>query len=201
LVVQLGQVYTKTIRDLETTLAETPRRLILEFIGTQSICPDMALILHELIVERPPEIQIVTHARSGLVNASVLPWILGDIRIMRRTGWIYFNPPRVRKSDNESQPGWRDGEWWDPIDFGFFHPPIHHAADMEQVARIIDQFLPLDEIAGKHLGVEDLKQYGLLAGNPIDSVLESNLAEGTQVPSSQMNKSNFGRTSSRTFDR
>jgi hypothetical protein len=170
----LSQVYMETIRELETALAETPRRLILEFVGTQALCPDMALILHELMVDRPPQTEIVTHARSGLVNASVLPWILGDKRVMRRTGWIYFNLPKVQKPDDRPEADWCDGEWSDSEDFGFFHPPNHHTADMEQVGRIINQYLPLDEIAGKRLGVEDLKQFGLLGDNPIDSVLESN---------------------------
>ncbi len=167
----------KFISDLELSFARKPQVVAVDLIGPGALLPDTALVLHEVIAARSRETLFVTRARSGLINASILPWLQGDRREMRSTGWVYLhiskalkkklNPARVAEAE--------DPPWCDDGPFGFFLEDSHYMADWEQVLRLIEPYLPLEDIAGKRLGASDLRDLGILEGNPIDRLLAASM--------------------------
>lgn len=174
---------TKFINDLERAFARKPNQVTVDLVGPGALLPDTALILHEVILDRPPATQFVTRARSGLVDASILPWLLGDRREMRSTGWVYLSIPKpLQKRLN---PAWaaetEDPPWCDDGLFGFFLVDSHYWADWEQVLRLIEPYLPLDDIAGKRLGPSALRCLGILDGNPIDRLLEASAGSPDRI--------------------
>lgn len=171
---------TKFIDELERSFARKPRVVTVDLIGPGVLLPDTALVLHEVILARPPETRFLTRARSGLINASVLPWLLGDRRELRSTGWIYLRIPKALQK--KLNPAWatdKEGPpWCDDGPFSFFLEDSHYMADWEQVLRLIEPYLPLDDIAGKRLTASDLRELGILDGNRIDRLLEASMIDG-----------------------
>lgn len=171
---------TKFINELERSFARKPRVVTVDLLGPGALLPDTALVLHEVILARPPETRLLTRARSGLINASVLPWLLGDRRELRSTGWIYLRIPKALQK--KLNPAWatdkEDPPWCDDGPFSFFLEDSHYMADWEQVLRLIEPYLPLDDIAGKRLTASDLRDLGILDGNPIDRLLEASMIDG-----------------------
>ena len=169
---------TKFINDLEGSFARKPKVVAVDLIGPGALLPDTALVLHEVIAARPRGTQFVTRARSGLINASILPWLLGDRREMRSTGWVYLHISKaLRKKLNPTRAAEaEDPPWCDEGPFSFFLEDNHYMADWEQVLRLIEPFLPMDDIAGKRLTATDLRDLGILDGNPIDRLLETSMS-------------------------
>lgn len=184
----------KFINKLERSFARRPATVALDLIGPGTLLPEPALILHEIIVARPPETRFFTRARSNLIDASVLPWLLGDRRELRRTGWVYLSIPRsLRRKLNLALTTVRKKlPRLDDDPFGLFSENIHYLADWEQVLRLIEQYLPLDEIAEKRLMASDLCDLGILYDNPIDRFLEALWVSSDSNPILSKNLDNLG---------
>jgi hypothetical protein len=93
-------------------------------------------------------------------------WLLGDTRVIREDARVYF-----RKA-NLPEPSKDDGEWkdkscslWDTSDL---EP---EEGDYARVLELINEFLPVSELAGRLISVAELKQFGLVENESVDRYL------------------------------
>ena len=84
------EVLTAFIDRLVAALADKPARITLRFVGVFSIPPDSALLIHDVLTNRPPGVEIITEAWSRIINSGVLVWLAGDIRRIRPTAFLHF---------------------------------------------------------------------------------------------------------------
>jgi hypothetical protein len=161
--------YTDRISRLEAALARKPRCLRIEMIGVGEIPADSALLIRSVLLARSPKTRIVTVARSSLHNGSVLVWLLGNRRIIRDDAKVYFRPTTLSTSDvvepdekwNGEEPKYRDSS-------SEFDP---EEGDYARVLQLINEFLPVRELAGRLVGVPVLRQYGLVDNEKVDEFL------------------------------
>ena len=160
--------YVERIAELERALAKKPRVLQIEIVGTGEIEADVALRLRAALMERSPSTRIVTNARSSLQGGSVLLWLLGDTRTIRDDARLYFRRTTLSEDDElpehgvwKEEPKYRDS--YDEID--------PDEGDYARVLQLIDEFLPVKEMAGRLIGVPVLRQFGLIENEKVDNFL------------------------------
>src|ERR1700704_6501460 len=163
--VQSWGSYVKRITELERALARKPRVLQIEIVGTGEIPADAALRFRAVLMERSPRTRIVTNARSSLQGGSVLLWLLGDSRTIRNDARLYFRRTTLSEDDEVEENGvgkddepYRDSySWFDPEE-----------GDYARVLELINEFLPVREMAGRLIGVPVLRQFGLVQNEKVD---------------------------------
>jgi hypothetical protein len=159
--------YVERIAELERTLAKKPRTLQIEIVGTDEIPADAALRFRAALRERSPRTRIVTHAKSSLQGGSVLLWLLGDRRTIREDARLYFRrttlsaDDEVREQGGPDEPKYRDS--YSEVD--------PDEGDYARVLEVINEFLPVREMAGRLIGVPVLRQFGLIENDKVDSFL------------------------------
>jgi len=162
--------YIDRIAKLENVLARKPLLLQIDMIGSGEIPADAALLIRSVFMARSPKTQIITNARSSLQGGAVLVWLLGDRRSIRDDARVFFRhstisedeqaePVEVLKHDG---PKYRDSysddddpEEWDYV----------------QVLQLINEFLPVKELAGRPIGAKLLRQFGLIENEKVDGFL------------------------------
>ena len=77
--------YIVRVADLEKALAKRPRQFQIDLVGNGEIPADWALLIRSILIQRAPQTQLITNARSSLQGGSVLVWLLGDRRWLRPT--------------------------------------------------------------------------------------------------------------------
>jgi len=161
--------FLKQALKLETALARKPRVLRLEMIGDGEIPADTALLMRSILMNRSPKTQLVTVARSSLQGGSVLVWLLGDQRIIRDDARVFFrrnpladeDPVEIYAGIGEAEPKYKDSySSIDPED-----------ADYARVLQLINEFLPVNEFAGRIVNVAILRQFGLVENERVDNFL------------------------------
>lgn len=154
---------------LEKALARKPKVLRLEMFGDGEIAADTALLIRSILLNRSPKTQLVTVARSSLQGGSVLVWLLGDQRIIRDDARVFFkrnpladeDPVEVYAGIGEAEPKYKDSySSIDPED-----------ADYARVLQLIDEFLPVNEFAGRIVTVALLREFGLVENEHVDDFL------------------------------
>jgi len=99
----------------------------------------------------------------------VLIWLLGDSRTIRHDAKLYFRRTTLSEDDEVQENGeWKDNEpkyrdscsWFDPEE-----------GDYARVLELIDEFLPVKEMAGRLIGVPVLRQFGLIENEKVDNFL------------------------------
>lgn len=91
--------YIDRIADLEKALAKKPRRFQIDLIGAGEIPADWALLIRSILIQRAPQIQLITNARSSLQGGTVLVWLLGDRRIIRDDARLFFRRVEMPGAD------------------------------------------------------------------------------------------------------
>ena len=174
--------YIERAKDLEKVLAQRPRQLKIELIGDGEIPADLALLFRTILMERKSGTQVITHARSSLQNGSVLVWLLGDQRTIRNDARLFFRKTNV--SDNEADEVWKDRDLHckpasdvDPEEY-----------DQGRVLELINEFLPVNELAGRIVGVSVLRQFGLVDTEKLDQFLATALGKTPEVTSEMKKK-------------
>src|SRR5208282_707029 len=81
--------YIDRIADLEEALAKWPRRFQIDLVGDGEIPADWALLIRSILIQRAPQTQLITNARSSLQGGSVLVWLLGDCRMIRADARVF----------------------------------------------------------------------------------------------------------------
>ena len=161
--------YIERTAKLEKALARRPRRFQIDLIGDGEIAADWALLIRSILLQRSPRTRLITNARSSLQGGSVLVWLLGDQRIIRDDARVFFR--RVDMSET-GEPD--ENEVWKESDLKYvdsFSEIDPDDSDYIKVLRLIDEFLPVKELAGKVINVPVLRQFGLVENEKLDRFL------------------------------
>jgi hypothetical protein len=167
--------YIDRVAELETVLAKRPKLLQLDLVGAGEISADAALRLRAALLARSPRTQIITHAHSSLQNGSVLVWLLGDQRLMRADATVYFRRANLAELKVvEPEDAWKE----EPADYADSYSDVDpEEADYARVLQLINEFLPVKELAGRIVGVPVLRQFGLVEHAQVDSFLATVFAK------------------------
>jgi len=164
-----GSYYIKRALKLEVALKKKPKVLRLEMIGAGEIPADTALLIRSILLSRPSGTELVTNARSSLQGGSVLVWLLGDRRLIREDARVFFkrNPladedlVEVYAGQGAVEPKYKDSYTSvDPED-----------ADYARMLECVDEFLPVEEFAGRVVNVSVLREFGLVDNHRVDTFL------------------------------
>jgi len=171
--------YIKKALKLEAALARKPKALRIEMIGDGEIPADIALLMRSILMQRSPDTKIVTDARSSLQGGSVLVWLLGDQRIIRSDARVFFkrnpladeDPVEVYAGLGEAEQKYKDSySSVDPED-----------ADYARVLQLINEFLPVNEFAGRVVNVSVLRDFGLVENERVDNFLATAFSKSERV--------------------
>jgi hypothetical protein len=160
--------YVERIADLERALAKRPRTLHIEIVGTGEIPADVALRFRTALMERSPKTRIVTNAHSSLQGGSALLWLLGDNRTIREDARLYFRRTTWSEEDEVTENGARDFE---PVYRDSYSAIDPDEGDYARVLQLINEFLPVKEMAGRLISAAVLRQFGLIENEKVDSFL------------------------------
>jgi hypothetical protein len=164
-----GSYYIKKALKLETALAGKPKALHLEMIGDGEIPADTALLIRSILMKRSPETKLVTNARSSLRGGSVLVWLSGDERIIRDDARLFFKRnPLADEDPVEVYAGIGEGEQKYKDSYSSIDP---EDADYARVLQLINEFLPVNEFAGRIVNVSVLRDFGLVENERVDNFL------------------------------
>jgi len=177
--------YIERIAELERALAKKPGTLQIEIVGTGEIPADVALRFRAALMERSPATRIATHARSSLQGGSVLLWLLGDRRTIRDDARLYFRRTTWSEDDEvpengavkKDEPKYRDSYSGIDPDEG----------DYARVLQLINEFLPVKEMAGRLIGVPVLRQFGLIENEMVDNFLAAIFSKSPEPARSSLN--------------
>jgi hypothetical protein len=171
--------YVDRLARLEAALARKPRLLQIDMIGVGEIPADSALLIRSVLVRRNANTRIITNARSSLQGGSVLVWLLGDTRLIRDDARVYFRPVDVSeiKEPDETVP-WKEDKslYWDSptgID--------PEEGDYARVLQLINEFLPVRELAGRLIEVPVLRQFGLVENEKVDQFLAAAFGKQPEI--------------------
>jgi len=109
-------------------------------------------------------------------------WLLGDSRTIRDDARIYFRRANLPE-DAEVEP---NGDWKhnEPKYRDSYSEIDLDEADYARALEVINEFLPVKELAGRLIGVSVLRQFGLVENEQVDLFLTSAFtkSEGALVP-------------------
>jgi hypothetical protein len=168
-------------------LAKKPRTLQIEIIGSGEIPADSALRFRTALMERSPKTRVVTNAHSTLQGGSLLLWLLGDSRTIREDARLYFR--RTTLSEDGEVPV--NGAYEEPAYRDSYSTIDPDEGDYARVLQIINEYLPVKEMAGRLIGVPVLRQFGLVENEKVDSFLAtvfSKCPETAEGPSNVTNQ-------------
>ena len=179
--------YVERIAELERALAKKPRVLHMELVGTGEIPADVALRFRAVLMERSLKTRIVTNARSSLQGGSVLLWLLGESRTIRNDARLYFRRTTLSEEDEVEENGvLRDDELYRDS-YSWFDP---EEGDYARVMELINEFLPVKEMAGRLIGVPVLRQFGLVENEKVDNFLTAVFSKSPEPAESSSNATN-----------
>jgi len=138
---------------LEGALANTPQDLTIELIGPGILLHDNALMLFEELQNRSSQTRLHIRARTCLIDGAVLLWLAGDSRSMRPDGWIQISALPIAPQSS-------GGEFDDGSILIEEEEPAH--TDLRSIHKHINEWLPVQEIAGLRLFEMDLREFGVL---------------------------------------
>ena len=161
--------YIDRVAELEKALARKPKKLQLDMVGVGEISADAALRIRAALRARSPKTQIITNAHSSLQNGSVLVWLLGDQRVIRDDATLYFRRANLSGiTAAEPDENWKAEESKYCDSYAYVDP---EEGDHARVLEVINEFLPVRELAGRLIGVPVLRQFGLVENEHVDSFL------------------------------
>jgi hypothetical protein len=162
--------FLERVVQLEKALARRPRRFQIDLMGRGEIAADWALLIRSILLHRSAHTQLITNARSSLQGGSVLVWLMGDRRVIRDDARVFFRRVDMSESNEVDE----NETWKDEGDLKYvdsFSETDPEDSDYVKVLRLIDEFLPVKELAGKIINVPVLKQFGLVETEKLDHFL------------------------------
>lgn len=166
--------YIDRIEQLEKALARKPKTIQIDLIGVGEIPADSALLMRSVLMARSPKTRLITNARSSLQGGSVLVWLLGDQRIIRDDARLHFRRLDLSEeieTENDIEPKYCDS-------FSEIDP---EEGDYARMLQIINEFLPVKELAGRLIGVPVLRQFGLIENERVDGFLATAFAKSERA--------------------
>jgi hypothetical protein len=164
--------YIERVARLEAVLAQKPRAVRIEMVGVGEIPADMALLMRSVLLKRSPKTRIIADARNSLQGGSVLVWLLGDSRIIRDDARVFFRRAEL-PDDDEADPQAKDDDLKYCDSFSEIEP---EEGDYARVLELINEFLPVRELAGRFVEVPELRQFGLVENERVDDFLAAAFA-------------------------
>ena len=178
--------YIDRIADLEKALAKQPRRFQIDLVGDGEIPADWALLIRSILIQRAPRTQLITNARSSLQGGSVLVWLLGDRRVIRDDARAFFRcvdmPDADEAAENDT---WKTSE---PKYADSFSGADPEDADYVKMLELINEFLPVKELAGKVITMPVLRQFGLVENEKLDRFLANAFGTSKNRDGSSLNE-------------
>jgi hypothetical protein len=164
-----GSYYIERVQQLEKMLTRKPQLLEIELIGAGEIPADSALLIRSVLLTRSAKTRVITNARSSIQNGAVLIWLLGDNRMIREDARLHFRKSNLSDEDEaELNKPWPQKEEKYCDSFSEIEPD---EADYSRVLQLINEFLPVKELAGRMIGGPILKQFGLIENEQVDGFL------------------------------
>ncbi|HEY1664047.1 MAG TPA: hypothetical protein VGI03_16695 [Verrucomicrobiae bacterium] len=174
-----GLYYVKRALKLEAVLKNKPKVLHLEMIGEGEIPADTALLIRSILMGRPRGTELVTHARSSLQGGSVLVWLLGDRRVIRDDARVFFKRnPLADENLVEVYAGLGEPESKYKDSYSAFDP---EDADYARVLKLIDEFLPVRQFAGRIININLLREFGLVDNQRADVPIKVRSAKSREA--------------------
>jgi len=173
--------YIKRVAKLQRALEKQPGVLRIEIVGVGEIPADAALRFRAVLLERMSATRILTHAHSSLQNSSVLLWLLGDRRTIREDARLFFRPTTLSEDAMETHE--TGNGVWKPDEAEFENACAEIDAeegDYARVLQLIDEFLPVKEMAGRLIGVPVLRQFGLINNEKLEEFLTAAFSPGSE---------------------
>lgn len=147
-------------------LSKKPKALKLELVGAGEFSQDMVLATHSLLVEaKKGGLKLTTQAHSSLYNGSLLLWLIGDKRIIRSNKAFFEVDSIDEQSDDDS-----DCMSEEDVPFLNRREKVYQSNFLE-IVRLISEYLPVKELAGKRLEMKELTDYGLIDSEESDKQL------------------------------
>src|SRR5437660_10660948 len=132
----------------------------------------------QLLMERSQKTRIVTNTRSSLRGGSVLLWLLGDSRTIRDDARLYFRRTTLSEDDEVQENGvWKDDEPQYRDSYSAIDPD---EGDYARVLQLINEFLPVKEMAGRLIGAPVLRQFGLIENEKVDNFLATVFSKSSE---------------------
>jgi len=145
-------IYLPAIRELEAKLLLTDTsELHLTLLGTEVVTPDLALAIWDLLQQRPAGMRLVTKSMSCLVESNILPWLAGDVRILRNDAWIYFTPSILSRKATLHKAKTGSNSYHSGSASSF-------EIDDARVIELISHYLPL-KLAKRHLWLPEIAEW------------------------------------------
>jgi hypothetical protein len=161
--------YVERIAALETALAARPRQLQIELLGEGEMPADWALLIRSILMQRSRKTRVVTNARSSLLGAGVLVWLSGDSRLIRDDARVFFRRATTSVTgEADDDTVWEESETKHTDTFAQADP---EEADYARALQLINEFLPVKELAGRMIDVPTLRQFGLVENEKLDRFL------------------------------
>jgi hypothetical protein len=179
--------YVEQIAELKRVLAKKPRTLQIEIVGTGEIPADSALRFRTALLERSPKTRIVTNAHSTLQGGSVLLWLLGGNRTIRDDARLYFRRTTWSEEDEVKENGMKDDE---PAYRDSYSDIDPDEGDYARVVQLINEFLPVKEMAGRLIGAPVLRQFGLIENEKVDKFLAAVFSKSQEPHANSLNAPN-----------
>lgn len=134
-----------------------PREVVFELLGPGQLLHDTALMLFDELINRPSGIHLRMHSRTSLFDGAILLWLCGDTRTIRRDAWIQLSHIPETPCMGVELDGRRD--YSSTITVADESPS---ETDLRSIMDHLEEWLPVAEIAGHRLFVQDLRDLGLL---------------------------------------
>ncbi|HEV2693614.1 MAG TPA: hypothetical protein VG347_12025 [Verrucomicrobiae bacterium] len=161
--------YLERVVALEKMLAKRPRQLQIELMGEGEMQAEWALLIRSILQQRSPETQVIIHARSSLLGATVLVWLSGDRRLIREDARIFFRRATTSVNGETNEDAvWEEGTAKSSDTFTDADP---EEASYARALQLINEFLPVKELAGRMIEVPTLRQFGLVENEKLDRFL------------------------------
>ena len=142
---------------LQIGIRRARKELRLELIGPGMLLPDTALVLFDILRNRPDSLRVHVHTWTCLCDGAVLLWLGGDTRSMRSDTWVQI--PHIAEDAVEFKNVMLDES---PSD-----------TDLRIVTRHMGEWLPMEEVSGRRLFRSELEELGLLENAEVDERLLS----------------------------
>jgi len=155
-------------------LREDTDKITLELLGPGIMLHDTALMLFEVLRNRPTHIHIHAHSHTCLSDGALLIWLAANTRSIRCDAWIQLcHVPKTPKPHcNSLHSNYTSGihmEDEQPAD-----------TDLRTIMRHLDEWLPVSEIEGMRLFEKDLRDLALIEDSESDQNLAALFAGNAQ---------------------
>ena len=148
---------SRLLTAIQNAISECHDSLKLELLGPGLMLPDTALMIYHAFRKRPTWMSIHAHSHTCMMDGAILPWLLADTRSIRPDAWIQVSEAATFLHDFACGRG----------DYSTAVLAAEETAadtDTRTIHRLLDEFLPVAEIAGLRLFEPDLRELGLIRG-------------------------------------